>query len=255
MVPEGTHRVLFCSWSMVLTMWEHMSMRLAPAWTTSGSKRVIMKVTSSMIFFKTPTGQQVFVVDLNFLTQLECVLGILLRDSRLVDGVGAGREGRRRWHLDLLDLLDSLELEQKDDGIDLKNEIGIHFEPKDRVILINGLPDWHEAAPQSPSECSKCNAGSRQRWMTSEHTRLTHLISYPFTNVSDRLNCGTFIVRASSSKVDDMVLYHFPFQVFLAPICPFGLALGKLVRMIRDQFVLDSICQWPNNQDRSGHQI
>ena len=30
-VPEGTHRVLFCSWSIFVEIWAHISIRFAPA--------------------------------------------------------------------------------------------------------------------------------------------------------------------------------------------------------------------------------
>ncbi len=35
MVPDGTQSVLFCSWSILLAIWAHMSIRLAPAWIVS----------------------------------------------------------------------------------------------------------------------------------------------------------------------------------------------------------------------------
>ena len=37
-VPEGTHRVLFCSWSIVVSICAHINLRLAPAWIISEMK-------------------------------------------------------------------------------------------------------------------------------------------------------------------------------------------------------------------------
>ena len=116
-VPEGTQRVLFCSWSIVLLIWAHINIKLAPAWIVSEIKRkkksifglkIIKKnyVFSNSYLFTWNVG---LIVSFETLCTFKHIFGIFLwyflhQVSRI---------------LDFLNLFDGLELDEKHNGINL----------------------------------------------------------------------------------------------------------------------------------------